>query len=104
MSDYKLLIELDDAMDVIKNNTHWLDSTEFLPIIRNEFEQKCHVSVNESPKISRLYVPNGGTPLSVADAVTRECSDREWLLDVIYYLQTYVDRTFTTITMKGERE
>lgn len=42
----------------------------------------------------KMIIGNGGTPLTVADAVIRECPEKEWLEDVIYFIQAYIDRTF----------
>lgn len=44
----------------------------------------------------KMIIGNGGTPLTVADAVIRECPEKEWLEDVIYFIQAYIDRTYPT--------
>lgn len=45
-----------------------------------------------------LHTADGATPLSIADAVTRELGDnRDILLDVIFYLNVYLDREFKEI-------
>ena len=41
---------------------------------------------------TKVIVPNGATPLTIADAVIRECNDKDVIEDVIYYLQVYVQR------------
>ena len=41
-----------------------------------------------------LTAKGGTTPLSIADAVIRECPEKEWLEDIIYFLQCYIDRTW----------
>lgn len=43
---------------------------------------------------TELKTCNGATPLSVADAVIRDCNDEEWLNDVIFYLRCYLLRTY----------
>ena len=50
---------------------------------------------------NRLILASGATPMTVADAVIRECSDRKWLIDVIYYLGMYVEREYVS---QGESE
>lgn len=45
---------------------------------------------------NRLVLTSGATPMTVADAIIRECSDREWLEDVIYYLGIYVGREYAS--------
>lgn len=46
-----------------------------------------------------LHTASGSTPLSIADAVTRDIGDDgETLKEVIFYLNVYYDRVFT----KGE--
>ena len=48
---------------------------------------------------NKLILQNGATPFTVADAVIRECGgDKEWLEDIIFFLQAYIDRTY-----KGEK-
>lgn len=42
----------------------------------------------------KMILSNGSTPLTAADAIIRECADKEWLDDVIFYLQMYVRRTY----------
>lgn len=44
----------------------------------------------------KMIIGNGGTPLTVADAVIRECPEKEWLEDVIYFIKAYIDRTYLT--------
>lgn len=51
-------------------------------------------------KEDKLIIGNGATPLTVADAVIRECGDRNWLEDVIYFIQAYIDRTYTDREVK----
>lgn len=43
----------------------------------------------------KLFIKSGRTPLTIADAVIRECQEKEWLEDVIYYINAYIKRTFT---------
>ena len=53
---------------------------------------------------NKLILQDGATPFTAADAVIRECVDKEWLEDVIFYLQAYIDRTFSAVTEKGEED
>lgn len=49
-----------------------------------------------------LYVPTGATPMTIADAILREC-DADTLDEVLYYIVNYVKRH--TITLKrGEQK
>lgn len=41
---------------------------------------------------SKMNLPNGATPISIADVVIREAKDRKWLEDVVHYIQCYIDR------------
>jgi hypothetical protein len=50
---------------------------------------------------SRLILASEATPMTVADAITRECRDKRWLEDVIYYLGVYVGREYAP---QGESE
>ena len=45
---------------------------------------------------NKLILGNGATPFTVADAVIRECADKEWLEDVVFFLNTYIERTYTS--------
>lgn len=45
-------------------------------------------------KDDKLIITDGGTPLTVADAVIRECRDKEWLEDVIFYIDAFIQRTY----------
>lgn len=50
---------------------------------------------------NRLVLASGATPMTVADAIIRECNDRGWLEDTIYYLEAYIGREYVS---KGESE
>lgn len=43
---------------------------------------------------NKLMLGSGATPFTVADAVIRECADKEWLEDVVFYLNAYIERTY----------
>lgn len=45
---------------------------------------------------NRLVLTSGATPMTVADAIIRECNDKAWLEDVIYYLGVYVGREYAS--------
>lgn len=47
---------------------------------------------------NRLILVSGATPMTAADAIIRECCDKEWLEDVIYYLGIYIEREYTSQT------
>lgn len=51
----------------------------------------------------KLFLESGATPLTVADCITRECNDKAFLLDVIFYLETFIKRTYTSEVMENER-
>ena len=53
---------------------------------------------------NKLMLGNGATPFTVADAVIRACPEREWLVDVVYYLNAYIDRTYTSNNVRAESE
>jgi len=57
------------------------------------FEETAHIKTD-----------SGCTPMSVADAVIRDCPDREWLEDVIFFLRTYIDRTYRQNTEEKHNE
>ena len=48
-----------------------------------------------------LIVPTGATPMTIADAILREC-DSDTLDEVLYYIVNYIKRH--TITLKSEEE
>ena len=50
---------------------------------------------------NRLVLTSGATPMTVADAIIRECSDKEWLEDVVYYIGMYIEREYTS---QGSKE
>lgn len=52
---------------------------------------------------AEIKVQNGGTPMSIADAVIREVNDKEILEDIIYYLQVYINREYTSEVSNDER-
>ena len=43
---------------------------------------------------NKLTLGNMATPLTVADAVIRENPEREWLEDVVYFINAYIERTY----------
>lgn len=43
---------------------------------------------------NKLMLGSGATPFTVADAVIRECPDKEWLEDVVFFLNAYIGRTY----------
>ena len=45
---------------------------------------------------NKLTLGSGATPFTVADAVIRECADKEWLDDVVFFLNAYIKRTYTS--------
>ena len=45
---------------------------------------------------NRLVLTSGATPMTVADAIIRECNDKAWLEDVIYYIGAYIEREYTS--------
>ena len=45
---------------------------------------------------NKLMLGNGATPFTVADAVIRENPEKEWLEDVVFYLNAYIKRTYTS--------
>jgi hypothetical protein len=49
-----------------------------------------------------LNLAKGATPMTVADLVIRECNDREWLEDVMFYIEKYIERTYPTYPVKQE--
>ena len=51
----------------------------------------------------KLFLENGATPLTVADCITRECNDKDFLLDVIFYLEAFIKRTYTSEVMENEK-
>lgn len=53
---------------------------------------------------NKLILGNGATPFTVADAVIRACPEREWLSDVVFYLETYIGRTYTSNIVRAESE
>ena len=48
----------------------------------------------------------GATPMTIADAVVRECPDKEILEDVVYYINAYITREWSnkTHTKEGEAD
>ena len=58
--------------------------------------------MSEHSTENRLILSSGATPLTAADAIIRECADKDWLNDVIFYLKIYVDRTYTTDTAENK--
>jgi hypothetical protein len=46
----------------------------------------------------------GATPMTIADAVVRECPDKEILEDVVYYINAYITREWGNKTLTKENE
>lgn len=40
------------------------------------------------------HIPAGATPMTVADAVVRECNDEGFLQDVVFFINAYLCRTY----------
>lgn len=53
---------------------------------------------------NRIILASGATPMTVADAIIRECSDRGWLEDTIYYLEAYIEREYVSQGESEEKE
>ena len=51
---------------------------------------------------NKLILGNGATPFTVADAVIRECPDRGWLKDVVFYINAYLERTYVSSVEEAE--
>ena len=95
-------------------NTVYVERDDVLAIIDKYTESEERKSMIED----KLIIGNSGTqltiteplirkrtPLTVADAVIRECDDRKWLEDVIYFIKVYIDRTYTSdIIAESESE
>lgn len=54
-------------------------------------------------EVNKLKLGNGATPFTVADAVIRECPDKEWLEDVVFYINAYIERTYPS-NVRAESE
>ena len=50
-----------------------------------------------------LNVPTGATPMTIADAILRECDD-ETLKDVLYYIDCFLKKHGYKTYMRGEEE
>lgn len=48
--------------------------------------------LKDKDKPSVLFLQEGATPMTVAEMVVRECNDKEWLNDVVYYINCYLSR------------
>lgn len=46
---------------------------------------------------NKLTLVNGATPFTAADAVIRECPEKEFLEDVVFFLNAYIERTYKYI-------
>lgn len=44
-------------------------------------------------EIVSIDYPSGSTPMTYAKTLVRECNDREWIEEVIYWLNAYLDYT-----------
>lgn len=85
------------------------NTAEFLRQIWSELpivEIPDIISVNDN----KINLPNGATPMSIADVVIREAKERDWLEDVVHYIQCYIDREWgesenqEELTEKFEKE
>ena len=45
----------------------------------------------EQNRKSEMYIASGATPMTVADLVTRECHDREFLESIIFFINAYIE-------------
>ena len=52
---------------------------------------------------NKLMLGNGATPFTAADAVIRANPEREWLKDVVFYINAYLERTYESMA-RAERE
>ena len=53
-----------------------------------------------------LYAPAGATPMTIADAILREC-DTETLAEVLYYIDCYLkfyNKTIKVMDLKSDEE
>lgn len=48
--------------------------------------------LKDKDKPSVLFLQSGATPMTVAEMVVRECSDEEWLQEVVYFINCYLTR------------
>ena len=53
---------------------------------------------------NKLILGDGATPFTVADAVIRACPKREWLNDVVFYLNAYRERTYESMARAESEE
>lgn len=54
----------------------------------------------ELKRQSEMYIASGATPMTVADLITRECHDREFLESVIFFINAYIEHELP-MTEKG---
>lgn len=40
---------------------------------------------------AKLVIPEGGTPMTIAELVVRECPDKDWIKTVSYYLECFLN-------------
>lgn len=48
--------------------------------------------LKDKDKPSVLFLQSGATPMTVAEMVIRECSDEEWLQEVVYFINCYLNK------------
>ena len=53
---------------------------------------------------NKLTLGNGATPFTVADAVIRACPEREWLVDVVFYIDADIGRTYVSDVQAAEED
>ena len=82
-----------DADSPEEARMHYLEEDEHVDI---GFTEVTDVEIDGGGRVmdNELRLQAGGTPLTVADLVIRECNDREWLEDVIFYLEKYIERAY----------
>lgn len=99
MNDYSRLKE--HCYQTLKLPTSPKTAAEHLTVLEliqyyeeNEKMKRKRGRVMEQKLDNKLILQDGATPFTVADAVIRECGDKEWLEDIIFFLRAYIDRTY----------
>lgn len=83
------VISIDQANAMIKSYVSHYEEN-----VHEEFNTICANKKNVGE--NKLVLGNGATPFTVADAVIRECPDKNWLKDIVFFLNVYIERTYVS--------
>ena len=60
--------------------------------------------MNKTIEILELKIPSGSTPMTIAELIVRECNDREWMEEIVYWLNCWLNMPAMPSEVEGAEQ